>query len=243
MNATCYQFNARCAAHLPRPGRVVELGSRNVNGSVRGLWPGAEYIGIDTRPGPEVDVIADAASWEPAQSADLVVCNNLLEHVPEPWRVLDNALRILKPEGYLILVAPGPGWPAHGIDGGALAPGEHYRNVSELEIDTWLGEAGFTHRAIEMDGGLVLALASWESTLPSLEVPVIVASNGYTTCTDCNRLLRLEDGPTCPECLARRGPAPVATSDPGPLPEETTAEAEVTDITGRKPHAPRRKSE
>lgn len=27
---------------------------------------------------------------------------------------------------------------------------------------------------------------------------------GYVTCTDCNRVLRFEHGPTCPECLAKR---------------------------------------
>lgn len=31
-----------------------------------------------------------------------------------------------------------------------------------------------------------------------------MANEGFTTCTDCNRLLRVEDGPTCPECLAKR---------------------------------------
>ena len=29
-------------------------------------------------------------------------------------------------------------------------------------------------------------------------------SGEWCTCTDCKRVLWLEDGPTCPECLAKR---------------------------------------
>lgn len=29
-------------------------------------------------------------------------------------------------------------------------------------------------------------------------------SSGSCTCTDCNRVLWIKDGPTCPECLALR---------------------------------------
>jgi len=29
-------------------------------------------------------------------------------------------------------------------------------------------------------------------------------SKPWTTCTDCGRVLNLEDGPTCPECRAKR---------------------------------------
>jgi SAM-dependent methyltransferase len=48
---------------------VIELGSRTVagdwpySGPVRPLFEGAAYLGIDMLPGPNVDVVADAATW------------------------------------------------------------------------------------------------------------------------------------------------------------------------------------
>ena len=37
---------------------VLECGSYNVNGSVRGLFAAREYVGLDWRPGPGVDVVS-----------------------------------------------------------------------------------------------------------------------------------------------------------------------------------------
>src|SRR5215471_18498684 len=47
---------------LPEP--IVEIGSYQVPGQeqiaeLRGLFPGKEYIGIDVRPGPGVDLVED----------------------------------------------------------------------------------------------------------------------------------------------------------------------------------------
>ena len=47
---------------LPEP--ILEIGSYQVAGqeeiaNLRSLFPGKEYIGIDARPGPGVDVVAD----------------------------------------------------------------------------------------------------------------------------------------------------------------------------------------
>ena len=36
-------------------------------------------------------------------------------------------------------------------------------------------------------------------------------SGEWCTCTDCGRVLWLEDGPTCTECLAKREEAKVET--------------------------------
>ena len=40
---------------------------------------------------------------------------------------------------------------------------------------------------------------------------------GWCTCTECGRVLYLEDGPTCPECLALLEELPF---DLEPLPDE-----------------------
>jgi hypothetical protein len=51
------------ARHADTFGKVLEFGSRNINGSVRPLFPYAsEFVGVDLVDGPDVDVVGDAAS-------------------------------------------------------------------------------------------------------------------------------------------------------------------------------------
>ena len=41
----------------------LDVGGRNVNGSARQHMPNIEWHGLDIRPGPDVDIVADAASY------------------------------------------------------------------------------------------------------------------------------------------------------------------------------------
>lgn len=122
---------------------VCELGSYNVNGSVRELWQreATLYIGVDVRPGPGVDVVADAGQWSLGEKLlfDLVLSTECLEHAPYPGAVCDNAFRLLKPGGVFLLTAAGRQRGVHSVDGHAdLAEGEHYGNIHEADLRHWL---------------------------------------------------------------------------------------------------------
>lgn len=139
MHDAAFRYVARVVADLPRPQRVVEIGSRNVNGTPRSLFAGVEsYTGIDVRPGDGVDVVADGATWQPDEPVDLVVCMEVLEHAPEAGEIVANACRMLRPGGTLILTAAGEGRAPHSAsDGGPLQAGEFYRNVSADDLRQW----------------------------------------------------------------------------------------------------------
>lgn len=108
------------AARLGFPasaGRVLEVGSLDLNGSPRVVFPDATlYLGVDLRAGPGVDIELDAedlfdlpfGAW-----ADTVVCCECLEHVVHPWVVLDGLLHHLKPGGLLWISTPTFGFPLH----------------------------------------------------------------------------------------------------------------------------------
>lgn len=86
---------------------TLEVGSYNVNGTVRPLFHGA-YIGVDMRPGPGVDQVATAGNLPfESNSFDVVISTEMLEHDPRPWASIPEMARVLRPAGVLILTARG----------------------------------------------------------------------------------------------------------------------------------------
>lgn len=128
----------------PDGKRVCELGSYDVNGSVRDLFDGCkDYTGVDVRKGRGVDEVGDGAEWGRAGTYDVVVTTETLEHAPDPAAIVVNAFRILKPGGALIVTAAGPDRPEHGSDGGARGADEAYGNIDPDALKRWLRDAGF----------------------------------------------------------------------------------------------------
>lgn len=94
---------------------VLELGSRNVNGSVRDLLPTARsYVGMDIEAGPGVDVVGDANEIPLGdETFDLVICTEMLEHDEFPEKSFAEIARVLRPDGVLILTTRSLGFPTH----------------------------------------------------------------------------------------------------------------------------------
>lgn len=130
--------------------RVIELGSRDVNGSVRDLFPGAEFVGVDIGDGPGVDVVCDAADYVTDQPADCVVSTEMLEHTARARETVIAAFNMLKPGGMLVMTAAGPGRAPHSaVDGRTLREGEFYENVHPDALAFWLEEAGFERCVVD----------------------------------------------------------------------------------------------
>ncbi len=140
MHTAAYNWVEWCVRVLPPRRAVLEIGSRDVNGSVRPLFPRvARYWGIDTADGPGVDEVADGATWRSPGGYDTVVCCECLEHVRAAPDICTSAWTALAPGGVFIVTAAGRGRPPHSaVDGGPLRPGEWYGNVGPDELRTWL---------------------------------------------------------------------------------------------------------
>jgi hypothetical protein len=66
--------------------RVLEVGSLDINGSIRGLFSGCDYVGLDLEEGPGVDFVGEGQSVDFADSSfDAVVSAECFEHNPF-WR-------------------------------------------------------------------------------------------------------------------------------------------------------------
>ena len=139
MHAEAYAWFTRQAVGLGAFNLVVDVGGRDINGTVRALFTAKEYIAVDLYDGPAVDVVADIRDWHPPKAADLVLCAEVLEHAPDPAGVVNACHRLLHDGGMLILsCAAPPRLPHSGIDGSSVRADEHYGNIKPDDLQTWL---------------------------------------------------------------------------------------------------------
>jgi SAM-dependent methyltransferase len=75
----------------------------------QGTKGGAHDEGLQSRhwDTTRIDLVSDiTAIPSPDASFDVVLCSEVLEHVPEPTHALDEFTGLLKPDGVMILTAP-----------------------------------------------------------------------------------------------------------------------------------------
>jgi SAM-dependent methyltransferase len=151
---------ARNAA-LVAGGRVLEVGSYDVNGTVRAAFSAArEYVGVDLTPGPGVDHVGYGHEYqEPDGAFDLTISGSCFEHDPH-WRMtLENMVRLTKPGGIVAATFASRGFPEHGTrrtlmtdSPGTQAVGlDYYRNLTDDDFsDLPTGEWFSTWRVWHM---------------------------------------------------------------------------------------------
>ncbi|MBW2183956.1 MAG: class I SAM-dependent methyltransferase [Deltaproteobacteria bacterium] len=110
------------------------------------------YFGVDVA-NARADVIADAKSL-PIKSATLevVMCNHVLEHDPEPNKIVEEIYRILIKGGVLIMSAPQMA-RLHG------EPDDYYR-FTKWGLEFLLEKNGMKIDLIESHGGFFRAIGS-----------------------------------------------------------------------------------
>lgn len=166
MHGEAYEFILSTTGKNKMPeGLVVEIGSRNINGTIRGCFK-EPYVATDVAPGPGVDVVADGATYEPPQPAAIVVCCEVLEHARNAPEICANAYRILAPGGVFLVTAAGTGRAPHSaVDGGRLNPGEFYRNVTETDLRAWLADFSECDVTVNPRANDIYAVA-WKGKAP-----------------------------------------------------------------------------
>lgn len=98
---------------------------------------GNEIVNLDLKSGPGVHIVADCREMPVGdESFDAVLFGSTIEHVEQPERALAEIRRVLKPDGFAVMSAPGK-YPYHAdpIDTG-LRLGD--RAAWEVVLgDTW----------------------------------------------------------------------------------------------------------
>lgn len=101
-------FWDRSSKKYPRyfapPANVIECGSYDVNGSIRDYFTATDYVGVDWRPGPKVDLVSLTHELPyPAAWFDTVASASMLEHDPYWEKSLTKMVELMKPDGILIV--------------------------------------------------------------------------------------------------------------------------------------------
>lgn len=124
--------------------RVLEVGSININGSMREycltLNP-KKYIGVDLKEGTGVDQILNAENLVKEfgkNSFDVVISTEMLEHVVNWKPVITNMKQVLKPGGVIVITTRSQGFPFHEypVDAWRFSVEDMQTIFSDFEIDT-----------------------------------------------------------------------------------------------------------
>jgi len=134
----------------PKAKSVLDVGGRDINGSPRSLFPGADYCALDVVDGPGVDVVAEIVGWRDRRKFDVVICAEVLEHA-EAWEaVVKSCWRRVAPGGRLLVTCATEGREPHSaVDGGPLRKGEFYGAVMPDDLTACVVRQGAKDPLVE----------------------------------------------------------------------------------------------
>ena len=119
--------------------KVLEVGSLDINGSVRQFFKDCNYIGIDLGEGKGVDIVCTGQDYDaPDNEFDTIISCECFEHNPDWVATFQNMHRMTKPNGLIVMTCATTGRAEHGTKRTSPqdAPfcGDYYKNLTEQDF-------------------------------------------------------------------------------------------------------------
>ena len=146
--------------------KVLEVGSLDINGSVRTFFEDCDYTGIDVGEGNGVDVVCEGQNFpgEP-DCYDVVISCECFEHNPYWVETFENMYRMCKPTGLIVMTCATTGRKEHGTSRTSpnkspltVANGwDYYKNLTEedfrnnINFDETFSKYEFSENKISSD--------------------------------------------------------------------------------------------
>lgn len=119
--------------------KVLEVGSLNINGTIRDLFADCHYVGIDLASGPNVDLVISGEEVGFADNFfDTVISCECFEHNPYWRETFDNMIRMSS--SLVIMTCATTGRPEHGTsrtssgESPFTADWNYYQNLTEKDF-------------------------------------------------------------------------------------------------------------
>ncbi len=123
-----------------REKKILEVGSLDINGSVRDLFEDCDYLGIDVGEGQGVDLVCEGQNFNaPNETFDVSLSTECFEHNPFWLQTFLNMIRVTKSKGLIFFTCATEGRAEHGTT--RTSPGdspltvgkgwEYYMNLTE----------------------------------------------------------------------------------------------------------------
>lgn len=141
------QFIKSIVSSLPKGAeaiKVIEIGSYDVNGSVRQFFANSDYLGVDLTEGPGVDLVCEGNKVShPDNTYDISISCECFEHNPNWADTFLNMYRMTKQGGIVIFTCATTGRPEHGTTRTSphASPGtqsvnwDYYQNLTQENFE------------------------------------------------------------------------------------------------------------
>lgn len=120
--------------------KVLEIGSLNINGSVRWLFADCNYLGVDVGQGKDVDLVCEGQKLDhPDNTYDTTISCECFEHNPYWAETFKNMHRMTKVGGLVLFSCATTGRPKHGTKSSSpqdapLIEWDYYKNLTEEDF-------------------------------------------------------------------------------------------------------------
>jgi SAM-dependent methyltransferase len=121
--------------------RVLEIGSYDINGTIRDLFTDCDYTGLDLCEGKGVDVVESGSTYYSKNKFDTIISCEALEHDINWIDTIINSIRLLKPNGLYVFTCATKNREEHGTQRTNSAESlssqiypKYYKNIYVKEI-------------------------------------------------------------------------------------------------------------